>query len=227
MDAGSCDDGGLTTSGAATPCGVTAGFEQAVEWQNRYDDQILAAAQKYHVPARLIKKIIANESQFWPESYSSFERGLGNITDNGADLLLKWNTPYYLHICQPVYGEAVCSFGFDTLSKIQKDILRRVVLDKVGTADEIDVLAAMLLASAHQSGQIVRNQSGKEIAGLVSYLDMWKIAAANYYAGSGCMGDAITDLLHYGESLTWDNVASYLSPGCSRADSYVRKNFGD
>jgi hypothetical protein len=227
VDAWSCVDGGLTTGGAASPCGETAGHEQTIEWQNKYDDQILAAAQKYHVPARLIKSIIASESQFWPESYSSYERGLGNITDNGADLLLKWNTPYYLQLCQPAYGEAACGYGFDYLTNTQQDILRRVILDKVGTPDEIDVLAAILMASANQTGQIVRNQSGKEIANQVSYVDMWKITTANYYAGSGCIGDAITDLIESGDVLTWDNITWNLTSGCSRAESYVRQSFDE
>jgi len=227
VDAWSCDDGGLTTGGAATPCGETAGLEQTTAWQNKYDDQILAAAQKYHVPARLLKTIIANESQFWPDSYSLYERGLGNITSNGADLLLKWNTSYFLQICQPAYGQAACRYGFDNLTKTQQDILRRVILDKVGTADEVDVLAALLLASANQTGQIVRNQSGKEIANLVSYIDMWKITTANYYAGSGCIGDAVTDLIKAGDNLTWDNITWNLSSGCSRAESYVRQSFDE
>jgi len=100
-------------------------------------------------------------------------------------------------------------------------------MDKVGTTDEIDALAALLLASAHQSGQIVKNQSGKEISSMVSYVDMWKMTTANYYAGSGCMGDAITDLLENGEKLTWDNITWNLSSGCSRAEGYVRQGFDD
>ena len=227
VDAWSCDDGGLTTAGAATPCGETAGVEQTTAWQNKYDDQILDAAQAYHVPARILKTIIANESQFWPESYSNYERGLGNITNNGADLLLKWNTPYFLQICQPAYGEAACGYGFDNLTKTQQDILRRVILDKVGTPDEIDALGALLLASANQSGQIIRNQSGKEVVDQVSYIDMWKITTANYYAGSGCIGDAVTDLIGDDKKLTWDNITLYLSAGCSRAESYVRQSFDE
>ena len=54
-------------------------------------------------------------------------------------------------MCQNI-GEEVCSSGYGSLSDIHKIMLRRIVLDKIGTAEEIDVLAAMLLASASQAG---------------------------------------------------------------------------
>jgi hypothetical protein len=225
VDASSCSDGGLYLGGSASPCGEEAARPATITWQNKYDDQILQAALKYNVPARLLKAVIAQESQFWPDTRKPFEKGLGYITENGVDMLLNWNIPYYLEICQPLYQEGICSYGYSSIREVRQVMLRKVVLDKVGSPDEIDILAAMLLASADQSGQVVQNMAGQEIVYVAGYVDMWKIATGNYYAGAGCMADAIEIVLDNEEALTWQNIADQLSPVCKPADMYVRQIF--
>lgn len=225
VDASSCSDGGLYIGGSASPCGEEAARQATIEWQNKFDEQILQAALKYNVPARLLKAVIAQESQFWPDTKEPYEKGLGFITENGVDMLLNWNIPYYLEICQPIYAEGICSYGYSSIKKVRQVLLRKAVLDKVGSPDEIDILAAMLLASSDQSGQVVRNLAGQEIAFVTNYVDMWKIATGNYYAGAGCMADAIEIVLDNDSPLTWDNIEDELSPVCNPAGMYVRQIF--
>ena len=225
VDASSCSDGGLYIGGSASPCGETAASQDTIEWQNKFDEQILQAALKYNVPAHLLKAVIAQESQFWPDTKMPYEKGLGFITENGVDMLLNWNIPYYLSICQPLYLEGICSYGYSSIQEVRQVMLRKVVLDKVGSPDEIDILAAMLLASADQSGQVVQNMAGQEIVYVARYVDMWKITTGNYYAGAGCMADAIELVLDNEDPLTWDTIANELSPVCKPAEMYVSQIF--
>ncbi len=225
VNASSCSDGGLYLDGSASPCGEKYAGPQTITWQNQYDEQILQAALKYNVPAHLLKAMIAQESQFWPDTKKSYEKGLGFITENGVDMLLNWNIPYYLNICQPIYGQGICSYGYSSIQAVRQVILRKVVLDKVGGPDEIEVLAAMLMASADQSGRLVQNISKEDISDVTAYVDLWKIATGNYYAGAGCMADAITIVVENGSRLKWKNIVDQLSPICSPAGMYVQQVF--
>lgn len=223
VDASGCPDGGLNLNGTASECGKDAGIRQIVNWQNKYDEQIYQSAQTYNVPPRVLKAIIAQESQFWPVSNDPYEIGLGYITSDGADLLLTWDVAYFLDICLPKYGEEVCSSGYGSLSEIHKTMLRRIVLDKIGTAEEIDVLAAVLLASASQAGQMVLNTSRQELVYTTTYVDMWKISVGNYYAGAGCIGAAMEAVVGNEDVITWDSIVEQLAPECTIADDYVHR----
>lgn len=223
INASDCSDGGMLLNGAASPCGIEVGIRQIVDWQNQYDEQIFQSAQHYNVPARVLKGIIAQESQFWPHSNDPYEKGLGYMTENGADLLLQWNTPYFLFVCLPEYGEAVCSVGFGTLDEMHQMMLRRKVMDKIGTDEEINVLAATLFASATQSGQLVLNIAQQEPTYSTTYLDMWKITVGNYYAGAGCISMAMEAVVNNEEKLTWDAISAELTPQCSIAKNYVER----
>jgi hypothetical protein len=225
VNASACSDGGLYLDGSASPCGEEFARPQTITWQNQFDEQILQAARKYNVPAHLLKAMIAQESQFWPDTKKPFEKGLGFITENGVDMLLNWNIPYFLNICQPLYKEGICSYGYSSIREVRQVMLRKVVLDMIGGPDEIDILAAMLLASQDQSGRIVQNISKEEISNVAAYVDMWKIAAGNYYAGSGCMGDAIEIVVKNDSPITWGNIVDQLSPVCSPAEMYVQRVF--
>lgn len=225
VNAGSCSDGGLYIDGSASPCGEEFAGPQAIAWQNQFDEQILQAARKYNVPAHLLKAMIAQESQFWPDTKKPYEKGLGFITENGVDMLLNWNIPYFLNICQPLYGRGICSYGYSSLRKVRQEILRKVVLDKVGGPDEIDILGAMLLASADQSGRLVQNITKEDLDDVTTYVDLWKIATGNYFAGAGCMADAIEIVVAGDSPLTWDNIVEVLSPVCNPAGMYVQQVF--
>jgi Transglycosylase SLT domain len=80
---------------AATPCGIAAANSLMITWENQFNDDIYNSAISFFVPARLLKRMIEIESQFWPLWISSNgEVGLMQITDNGADVFLRFDPNY-------------------------------------------------------------------------------------------------------------------------------------
>jgi hypothetical protein len=223
VDATSCSDRGVLSNGAASVCGERAAADMVLTWQNKYDQQIYNAGLRYNIPARVIKGVIAQESQFWPESSDPYERGLGYVTENGVSMLLLWNLDYYASVCLPAYGLAGCASGYAGMREDRQVAIRRAVFDRLGTEAEIDLLAAMLYASAAQSQQLVKNVTRAEPADATTYEDMWKMTIANYYAGSGCLGQALHASLSEEFPLTWDTLSGYLEGTCTIADEYVRR----
>ncbi len=221
VDASSCANGGLLSNGAASACGERVAADLVLAWQNRYDQQIYEAALRHNIPARVIKGIIAQESQFWPESSDPYERGLGFITENGVAMLLLWNLEYYASVCVPIYGMEGCAAGYASLRADRQIIIRRAVFDRIGSDAEIDLIAAMLYASAAQTKQLVKNVTRAEPADVTSYEEMWKMTIANYYAGSGCLGNALRASLNETYPLTWDVLSTYLEGTCVIAKDYV------
>lgn len=221
-----CPNNGVEMNGSANPCGEKASADQVLEWQNKFDTKIYTAAHKYNIPARILKGILAQESQFWPVKENPYELGLGQFTANGADLVLMWNTPYYLQVCIPLYGENRCASGFSNFEPEEKMYLRNSVIQKIDTDEELDLLAATILASAHQVGQMVRNTSGNEPANLTNYEVMWKMTTGNYHSGSGCLGSALQRINDASLQLTWEQVISQMDGECKISSEYVEKVFG-
>jgi hypothetical protein len=226
VNASTCENRGLSTNGAANACGLLAAYQPLIDWQNKYNQAILTAALKYNVPARVIKGIIAQETQFWPLPDNPYELGLGRITDNGADLLLAWNLDYFLHACIPAYGQTICSAGYSSLSPFSQSILRWPILNQKEADQQIDLLAATLSASAAQTNQMLINTLPGEADNAVTYEDMWKITIGNYHSGSGCISVGMQALARRGMPLTFDYLVSQMVGGCQAAQDYVDNVFG-
>jgi hypothetical protein len=221
-----CPDGGLNTNGTANTCGQERAQARADEWQNRYDVLISTAARANDVPARLLKALMARETQLWPDSGSPYELGLGRMTENGADLLLSWNLPFYLNICTSQYQRLICAGGFSNLSETRKSMLRAKALQAVGTDQEINLVAATLSASSAQVEQMIKNVTSKAPGKVVTLEDMWAMTIGNYHTGSGCVGAALALAATHNPTLTWSEVASHLSSGCQAGKTYVDEVLG-
>jgi hypothetical protein len=71
-----------------------------IGWQNRFDNLILEVAQETGVPAQMLKKLFARESQFWPALFrQDSDIGLGQLTEDGADTTLLWNASFFEQFC--------------------------------------------------------------------------------------------------------------------------------
>ena len=221
-----CPNNGLFPNGSASECGEKAAAPQVLAWQNKYDHAIYNTSAFYNIPPRILKGIIAQESQFWPKSENPYERGLGMFTENGADMVLMWNNNFFLRICQPIYGSVKCSVGYASLTADKQQVLRRQCVNLVGTDREIELLAATLAASSEQVGQLVVNNVGRDPADVAGYIDMWKIATGNYYAGAGCTSRALRNISEANAVLTWDEMVSRMDENCKPASVYVEKVFG-
>lgn len=93
-------EAGVTKNKLATPCGYLSAHDDVILWQNQFNTEIFNAAHKWAVPARLLKRMIMIESQFWPfYNGAAGEIGIMQITDNGLDTLLRFDRsldPLYL-----------------------------------------------------------------------------------------------------------------------------------
>jgi hypothetical protein len=238
VDVSSCPNGGLEPDDTASTCGVEAAREAVMAWQNQFDEIILNVAKDTGVPANLLKNMFAIESQFWPGASLKTDIGLGQLTQEGADTTLLWNPPFYYQFCPLVMDSAECSKGYLNLSGDQQEYLRLALIDAVNANCEtcplgldleranfsIGVFAHTLLANCEQAGQIVENVTGGMAGNSATYEDLWKFTMVNYNAGPGCLGDALSVAEGDAEELlTWETVASHLTPACQGAIDYVNE----
>lgn len=223
VDASFCENYGLNLDGTPNGCGEQVTAKMVFDMQNQYDELIYDYSAKQKVPPRIVKGLIAQESQFWPYSETPYEYGLGMLTESGADMLLRWNSPYFLKVCMNTYphDQKKCMGGFSNLDESEQIVLRGVVISKVGSDEEIEVLAAAIRGSVYQVNQIVTNVMGDSPAAVSTYEDMWKFTVANYYSGSGCLYNAINQVAAYSQPITWENVRRFLTGKCELANLYV------
>ncbi len=237
VDASACTDGGLANGNVVNQCGMEKAQDAVTEWQNQFDELILTTAQETSVPARLLKSLFARESQFWPGIfYASNDVGLGQLTENGADTTLFWNPSFFNQFCPLVMDSETCGLGYANLDEELQTELRRALVGSVNlTCEEcplgfdlsqanfsVGVFAHSLTANCEQTGQVIKNYTGKSAGEVASYEDLWKFTLVNYNAGGGCLAEAIT--LAQGTSglpLTWENVSPNLLGICANAVDYV------
>ena len=236
VNAGGCPDGGLVGNMVANQCGLEKAMPQVVDWQNRFDAEILRVARNTSIPAQLMKNIFGRESQFWPGLYKNInEAGLGQLTEKGADTVLLWNQSFYVTFCPLILSKETCEQGFVFLKPEEQNLLRGGLVSKVNAACptcpvgidltqadfSVNVFAQSLLANCSQTGRIVTNVTGKTPGQVSSFVDLWKFTLVNYNAGPGCLWSALADTYKVGEPLTWNNVSPRLDPVCQAAVKYV------
>ncbi|NPV75188.1 MAG: hypothetical protein HPY59_02315 [Anaerolineae bacterium] len=236
VDASGCPNNGLQADKTAAACGVEAALPKVLEWQNRFDTEIIQAARDTGVPAQLLKNIFGRESQLWPGIYYSYkEAGLGQMTELGADTVLLWNPSFFEQFCPLVLGKETCALGFGNLKEGEQNLLRGALVRHVNAAcpscpEGIDlsqvnfsvrVFAEGLTGNCEQVGQIIRNSTLRSPGQVSSYADLWRFTLVNYNAGPGCLAEAIAETWNRGERLTWENVSAYLPAACRGAIDYV------
>jgi hypothetical protein len=238
VDASGCPDGGLLANGYADACGLEAARPLVVEWQNRFDERIIAVARETGVPGQLMKNLFAQESQFWPGAFKDpKEFGLGQLTDNGAETVLLWNPDFYNQFCPLVLNETTCQKGYLYLEPADQATLRGALaleaksdcpdceagIDLSHADFSVKLFAQTLLANCEQVAQIVYNGTNK-IAGKVSnYQDLWRFTLANYHAGAGCLSYAIYTTSSSNQEINWVNVSAHFTQPCQGVISYVEK----
>lgn len=230
-----CPSGGLNLDGSPNGCGLEVTTSAVKEWQNQYNPAILSVSQKQGVPPKVLKALIAVESQFWPgASWEKGEIGLGQMTAFGADLLLTWRTGYYQSICRQGLGEEACSKGYQTLDDMDQRLLRGMVLKQIdatcpsctGGVDPakgnqaISVLADTFNASCQQTARTFRLAQGKQPAAVLSYEDFWRLTMANYHVGAGCIYQALRKT---GNPSSWNAISVNLPVGCRSGAAYIRR----
>jgi len=236
VDASGCTNGGLLSEGfGANTCGLEVAHPAVTEWQNRFDSMILEVAQETGVPAQMLKRLFARESQFWPVLFEGGDTGLGQLTEDGADTTLLWNESFFEQFCPLVISSERCEKGYLHITEEEQEFLRIGLINTVNATCEdcplgIDLMQAdfsvsvfghTMLANCEQAGRIVRNVSRDAPGNKSSYEDLWKFTLVNYNAGPGCLGDAIQSTEDNGEAYEWEIVATNLEGICSLGGDYV------
>ena len=235
IDGSTCPANGLNLDGSANGCGIELAKDQVIVWQNRYDPMILTYSRSNDLPAKVVKAVIAVESQFWPAAnWTRGEIGLGQMTTYGADLVLMWRPAYFQSICWQTYGEVGCTTQYQFLDSSTQYLLRGMVLRDIeatcpncpGGVDlekgnqAIRVLTETLNASCLQSTRIFNLATGKQPAAFLSYDDYWRLVLANYHAGAGCVYQALRKT---GNPNNWNSIAANFSSGCASGAEYIRR----
>lgn len=236
VDASSCLDGGLAAPNIASTCGVEAARPKLVEWQNRFDDEIMQVSQETGVPARLLKNVFARESQIWPGIYTTYkEAGLGQLTSNGADTVLLWNDNFFREFCPLVLDKKYCKQGFPQLDTTEQNMLRGALVRKVNASCpdcpagidlsragySVKVFAEGMLANCEQVGMNIYNVTGLSPGQASNYEDLWRFTLVNYNAGPGCMYNALAETYAARQPIDWPNVSTRFDPVCQSAVGYV------
>lgn len=241
VDASQCPYNGLQSATTANQCGVEVARPVIIEWQNQYDSKIFETGVKYGVPARLLKKIFAIESQFWPAIYIDIlESGFGQLNDTGADALLLYSPYFYAQFCPLILHPRTCDQGYLGIPESARALLRGALVRQVNATcadcpqgvnrqralSSIPIFAEVVKANCSQINQIVRNTTSKKSGEVANYVDLWKFTMANYNAGPGCTARAIESAWKEEGELTWNIVSSYFtSKECQSAPFYVSDIF--
>lgn len=243
VDAGQCPYNGLQSATTANQCGVEVARPVIIEWQNQYDSKIFETGVKYGLPARLLKKIFAIESQFWPAIYIDIlESGFGQLNDTGADALLLYSPYFYAQFCPLILHPRTCDQGYLGIPESARALLRGALVRQVNATcadcpqgvnrqralSSIPIFAEVVKANCSQINQIVRNTTNKKAGQVADYVDLWKLTMANYNAGPGCTARAIESAWKEEGELTWNIVSDYFtSKECQSAPFYVSDIFKD
>ncbi|NOT04175.1 MAG: S8 family serine peptidase [Anaerolineales bacterium] len=237
VDVSACNGSALLPNGYANPCGMTAARPFVFIWQNRFDEIILNAAVTENIPAYMFKNLLIQESQMWPQASRHVppEYGIGQLTENGTDTLLMWNTPFFKKMCKDVLDVENCKKDYLSISASERAFLRGSTLIQVradcancsnridldSTEKSIPVFAAALKANFHQIDQIAKNLTGKAAVSQMEWQEVWKLSTANYHAGPGCTSSAMRATLKDKKPLRWKYISKNFQAGCESAVDYV------
>ncbi len=228
VDATGCPDGGLFGNGAPNACGLEVAKNAMAEWQNRFDPTIWAAGKEYGIPPILIKSLIEQETQFWPENarYIYEEFGFTQINELGADVALRWDEDLKNQICSSLLYD--CDPSFANMGSFEQAMLRGGLIQSINAycpacenmvnldiaEQSISVSAQVIRANCSQTNYIMENQGLKSTTA-----DMWKFTILSYHAGYYCLEDSLIKIKEKGLEPTWENVSANLT--CPDARSYV------
>ena len=237
VDATECARFGIENNGYASPCGMEIVRHEVDIWQNRFDEQIMNAAMEHNIPAQLLKNLFAQESQFWPGSYflSPEERGIGQLTPEGADVVLLWKEGIFEQYCPRVMHPDTCKNGYVALSEYEKAMVQGAVMQAVDADcnecplgvdlevanESIELFAQVLIANCLQTGQTVSNARGMKPGLVSSYEDLWRYTLINYHLGVGCLNAGIQSV-PFDQPLTWESMQSGLNTACPGGIDYIK-----
>lgn len=228
VDASSCPAGGLFANGSPNACGLELAKDAMYAWQNRFDPIIWASGKEAGISPILIKSIIEQESQFWPENarYLYEEYGFTQINELGADVALRWNEDLKNQICSGMLYN--CDKSFANMNAFEQAMLRGGLIQSInaycpacenminlGIAEQaISITGQTIKSNCSQTNYIVKQLELKP-----SVTDMWKFTILSYHGGYYCLNNSLEEVKRKGLEPNWANVSANLV--CPEARDYV------
>jgi hypothetical protein len=229
VDASECPSGGVYKGGAVNACGLEAARPTMITWQNRFDPVIWSTAREFGIPAKLIKSLLEQESQFWPGNarQAVLEYGLSQAGEAGADVLLRWDPEVQALVCPGLLFD--CSTPYALLPEASQALLRGGVMQWLNAEcptcqyqinleraeQSVRMTTRFVRANCQQVGYILEKYDA-----FTSIDDAWRMTLVSYHAGYQCLENAIQEVKKHGQAINWQNLSSYLT-ACSSAQEYV------
>jgi hypothetical protein len=131
------------STGMATECGMDSALASVIAWQNALNDKLWEAGLTHSVPPMVMKRILLQESQLWPLAVGrDGERGMMQLTDAGADLVLRSSRDIYFTYCdRSIYPSRCATHTYDTLTDAERSALRAALLASLDTGQMLPVIA--------------------------------------------------------------------------------------
>lgn len=228
VDASSCPEGGLFANGAPNACGLQLATSSMIAWQNRFDPTIWAAGKEFGIPPVLIKSLMEQETQFWPENarYLYEEYGFSQLNELGADVALRWDEDLKNQICSSLLFD--CDPSFASMNSFEQSMLRGGLIRSVDAycptcenmvnldiaEQSVSIGAQVMRANCSQTNFVVEKQGLR-----TTVTDMWKFTILSYHSGYYCLDESLKAVKEKGLAPTWENVADNLT--CPDAKAYV------
>jgi hypothetical protein len=170
----------------ANECGLRSAMPQLLEWQNRWNDQIYAAGNQAGVPPRLLKAVIGQESQFWTLARGTAgEHGLIQLTDDGADIVMRYSKVLYDAWCPAGATPYRCQRGYAQLTKEEQQWIRQAFLISLTNGPGSIISSAYVLAAYYcYAGEMAAEPS-------------WDAAVIAFHAGGTCIQSGCSTGMKY------------------------------
>jgi hypothetical protein len=228
VDTSTCPNGGLFANGAPNACGLEVVEEAMYAWQNRFDPIIWSSGREAGVAPILIKSLIKQESQFWPENarYIYEEFGFTQINELGADVALRWNEDLKNQVCSGLLYN--CDQSFANMNAFEQAMLRGGLIRSIDAycpACENMVDLAIAEQSIAITGQVIKSNCAqtnyivKNLELRPTFTDMWKFTILSYHGGYYCVENSLEEVKRKGLEPTWENLSANLV--CPDAREYV------
>jgi hypothetical protein len=156
-------------------------------WQNQWDQEILAAARQTNVPPQLIKAIIGQESQFWPLWTGKQEVGLIQLTDDGADTVMRWNPGLFAIYCPRSILPSRCDYGYAILNPSEQQSIRDVFRSSLVLRGTPRQAAAKVRGDLIIYAEILLNYYEASAEAVAPIPPSWDYAIAAYHSGIECI----------------------------------------
>ena len=156
-------------------------------WQNQWDEAILKAGEQTNVPPRLIKALIGQESQFWPLWSGENEVGLIQLTDYGADTVMRWSAGLFSIYCPHAILPSRCDLGYALLYPSEQQAVRDVFRSSLVLTGTPRQAADQVLGEIPIYAVIIEVYFSASAEAVAPLPPSWDYAIAAYHSGMECI----------------------------------------